>query len=192
MNAPAICVSRKHWATYTPWIFISPVAFLFLLGSIGSTTYKTLVLTIGLTILAGIVNKILSQRAVKWSLFDDKLVVESGYLPWTKSYWTFPIETIYESFYESGFLHKLLGFGTLVIRRTEGSTTSIESRVMTNASSMASDINYLVKEFRGRQNSSSNTNSGSVADELLKLGELLKQGLITEQEFNLEKRRVLG
>lgn len=63
---------------------------------------------------------------------------------------------------------------------------------MTNASSMASDINYLVKEFRGRQNSSSNTNSGSVADELLKLGELLKQGLITEQEFNLEKRRVLG
>jgi hypothetical protein len=34
--------------------------------------------------------------------------------------------------------------------------------------------------------------SGSVADEIRKLGELRNQGLLTEQEFAAQKARLLG
>lgn len=49
-----------------------------------------------------------------------------------------------------------------------------------------------VDKGTGKMDDSSNSKSSSIADELKKLAELKKEGILTEEEFNLQKLKLLG
>ena len=55
---------------------------------------------------------------------------------------------IYESFYRYGFWSKILGYGQITIRRTDGNTTNFIFDKMTNFKDLVGEINYKVQEFK--------------------------------------------
>lgn len=140
------------------------------------------------------ITKTLSNRSTSWTLTDEDLIIKSGFLPWNKIYLEIPKEDLYEALYSRGFFATIFGFGTLTIRRTEGTTSSFTTSGMTNPQEITGSINSLVREIKkkSRMNFINITNNQSVADEINKLLELKNQGLINEEEFAIQKQRLIN
>ena len=103
-----------------------------------------------LVLLRGIY-RIFCLTSVQWIIGDEDVRITEGILPWAKSDFTHPYETIFEAFYTFGFFAKLFGYGTLCIRRTEGMTTAQNEPHMRDAAKATSFINAKIKELRKAQ-----------------------------------------
>lgn len=179
-----LAISKKHWSTYIWPAFVVLLGLTFLLSK--NYIFGSIILIIGVT-------KILSNKSTSWTLTDEDLIIRSGFLPWRKIYFEIPKEDIYEAFYSYGFFANIFGFGNLTIRRTEGTTSSFSCSGMTNPKEIVGSINSLVREIKKNPKANFlNINSNySVADELQKLVELKNQGLLNEDEFNAQKRKLI-
>ena len=180
-----LAVSTKHWAIYIlPGI--ATLLGLFLL-IVKSYFFAGALLLYGIT-------KILSNRSTVWVLTNEDLVIRSGFLPWRKTYFEIPKEDIYEAYYSKTMFGSFLGYATITVRRTEGSTSSFFATGMTDPGEIIGSINALVRDLKKRpQQNFVNVNAHpSLADELQKLVELKNQGLLTEEEFNAQKQKLIG
>ena len=173
-----LAVSQKHWATYIiPVLFI--VLGLFFL--IAKNYFLGSVLSV-----YGIA-KILSNRSTSWMLTNEDLVIKSGFLPWRKIYFEIPKEDIYEAFYHKSLFGTVFGFGTLTVRRTDGTTSAFSTTGMTDPQEITGAINSLVRELKKAPlNPTFNfTGNISMADEIQKLVELKNQGILSDEEFDI-------
>lgn len=188
-----VCESKKHWSTYIlPIILIFhaiPFLFMGLYGGVRLIVW----LIAGVILLFVTMNSILRNLSTKWILTQEELIIKSGFLPWKKTYFEIPIETIYEAYYQYGFWAKIFGYGHLNIRRTEGSTSSFRTTAMTNCDVITQSINTEVKTLKKSKQvpQQSSVTQYSVADELMKLSELMTKGIITQEEFAEQKAKLL-
>ena len=106
----------------------------------------------------------------------------------------YPKEDIYEAYYSKTMFGSFLGYATITVRRTEGSTSSFFATGMTNSGEITGSINALVRDLKKspKQNFVNVNAHPSLADELQKLVELKNQGLLTEEEFNAQKQKLIG
>ncbi|MBS9768573.1 MAG: hypothetical protein KGV44_13685 [Flavobacteriaceae bacterium] len=192
VRSEIICTSKKHWSSYIfPILFILIGLFIFILGYFGITKNIYLII-IGLLLSIRYLNKILAYKSTMWILTKEDLTIKSGFLPWAKTHLEIPIEDIYDSYYQFGFFAKILGYGHLNIRRTEGSTSSFVTTQMTNCDLMTATINSEVLNLKKNANKMNYSTNISVADELIKLNDLLEKGVINKEEFDFQKNKILN
>jgi hypothetical protein len=180
-----LATSKKHWATYIVPLFALILGLLFLIFK--SYLFGIVLATFGII-------KILSNKSTSWTLTNEDLVIKSGFMPWRKTSFEIPKEDIYEAFYSKSMFGSIFGFGNLAIRRTEGTTSSFSCSGMTEAKEIMGSINSLVREIKKnpKTNTINFTNNISLADEIQKLVELKNQGILNEDEFNMQKQRLIN
>ncbi len=187
-NSTVICQSKKHWIVYVFPYFMIVLGLFFML-----TTLKYYVI-VGIAFIAISVMKILKYKSTKWTLTDTDLIIKSGFLPWRKTYFNIPIDTIFEAFYKHDLLSNIFGYGHLYIRRTDGSTSAFGTPTMTKHGEITGKINTMIRELKKPQSQyfASQPQTSSLADELVKLTELHRQGAITDDEFERMKQRLIN
>lgn len=137
-------------------------------------------------------------KTVRWVLTEEGVRVTSGLLPWRKTSFNNPYETIFESFYEFGFFAKLFGYGTVTLRRTEGLTTAQSFLMMDAPGKITNRINGKLKELRQAQKPAVAAppvvvqTARSEVQELAELVKLKAAGDISAEDFELMKNKILG
>ncbi len=184
---------RKHWFAY---VFPALAILFFLPGLVlMSTTGISIFGLASVVVILYATKSILESRAVSWRLTTEEVIIESGYLPWFRSYRSIPIEDIYEAFSTRPMLGAALGFGSVHIRRTEGTTSHFLDHRMAKSGQMAWQITELVRPLK-KKTPTQVTNTLSVnislADELTKLGLLKQQGLLSDGEYQQACDKLLG
>lgn len=185
-NTPVVCESTKHWTVYVGPVFVILLALFFSLGM-----EKYLIVWIAIILLS--ILRILSSKSSKWILTKNELIIKSGFLPWRKSYFDIPIDTIFEAYYEHNLFANIFGYGHLNIRRTEGSTSSFRTTKMTKHKEITTNINSMVQELK-KQEKLMNMPQPTVntVDELYKLSQLKQQGILTDEEFEHMKQKLIN
>ncbi len=186
-NGNTICESQKHWFAY-----FFPVCII--LGCVFLLFHHLLWILICPFVIIYMLYLIITGTKEKWILTKDELIMKGGFLPWQKHYIEVPISNIYESYYTQGMLATILKFAEISIRRTEGSTTNLKTNCMTNYELMTQTINSEIEKMKksnNDQNSSANPMNYSVSDEIFKLKQLYDEKLISEEEFLIQKSRIL-
>ncbi|GEM_PF-3346331 len=130
-------------------------------------------------------------RTIRWDVSEEGVRIRGGILPWAKMDMMHPFETIFEAYYRFGFFAKLFGYGECHIRRTEGVTTEISEPMMHRPGKLTGLINEKLRELRKSGPNQGAPSAGSATEELARLGQLRKDGTITEEEFQQMKRKII-
>lgn len=183
-----ICTSKKYWIVY---VFPCLMIFLGLIFVLSGLKYYT---AVGTFFVAVFVLKILGLKSTKWILTDNELIIKSGFLPWRKTYFDIPIDTIFEAYYRHNLLSNIFGYGYLYIRRTEGLTSGFKEPAMTKHGEIAGKINAMIRDLKKSQSQHFIPQQQvlSQADELLKLTELHRQGVLSDEEFQQMKQKLIN
>ncbi|AIY14921.1 SHOCT domain-containing protein [Cellulophaga baltica] len=193
--------SRKHWNAYTTpillIIFIALPAIIFYFKNGNPESYKVVkisLLILGVIIFYKSIRKIILNYKVEWIFDGNILIVKSGLLPWKKTHIEMDASQIFEPLNSKNLVGTLLGYGIIKIRRTDGLTTYILEYMMTNSEKIASEISKYIRLNKHQQTSSSNIRvpKESLSDELKKLGDLFKDGVISDEEFEKAKQKIIG
>jgi len=134
-------------------------------------------------------------RTMRWELDEEGLRVRWGILPWARSDYHYPYETIFEAYYTFGFFAKLLGYGDAVIRRTEGLTSAEEFSHMHDPGASTRVINEKIKELRQVRRGGAAIVTGANKSEVEQLAELAKlksEGAISGDDFERMKAKIVG
>lgn len=194
-----LAYSKKHWfASILP-------AFLVFLGIAWILSFKIFNIILGLLLLFYAGTRLLANRQTSWMLTNDLLIIKSGFLPWRRVYYEIPKEDIYEAYFTQGIAGSMLKFATIVVRRNDGSASYFSESKMADFEEMIGRINdVVVKLKKSNQHIVANTgeivselkrqnaNAQLIADELYKLSALKEKGLITDEEFNAQKRKLIN
>jgi uncharacterized membrane protein YdbT with pleckstrin-like domain len=187
-NNKIVYNSRKHWILYVLPVIMILLGLFMLLIRMNSFTL------LGIVLLFSSIMYILRVRSVHWIFNEEELIIKKGFLPWNKSNIEIPVEDIYEAFSSGGFWAMVFRFGDLNIRRTEGNTSGFKETVMSNHKFLIESINTKIRAIK-KQKISKNDNSDkiiSVSDELLKLSVLKDKGVLTEEEFLIQKQKIIN
>ena len=208
-------VGKKHIIAYLKVFigysfFLIPVTVLFIwLGM--TTRYRVpawlalAVLGLDLLIAFGALRAFMELKKFSWTLTEEGVDIRSGWFSWQKTHFDIPYETIFEAYYTFGFFAKMLGYGTCVIRRTEGVTSAYEATLIARAGTIVGAINKRVKELRAEAKQarimqavapaptfvSPADSPKSAADQIRELVALKAEGALTTEEFEAMKRRVV-
>lgn len=130
---------------------------------------------------------------IEWVFENNTLTTKSGLLPWNRTVFKTDISQIYEAFFTQSFMGTILGFGGLHIRRTDGVTSKIFQFSMNNHKKMVSGINRAISNYKNNQNEKVEViaSQGSLTDELIKLADLNKDGVISDEEFEKLKKKII-
>lgn len=210
-------VARKHWIAYLKTIVGYGIWFLILLAVLSFLFFAPREAThslednaaaqiVGVIVLVVFALSafffLLAWMNIKnftWTAEEERLVLRSGWLPWQRSEFGIPYDTIFESYVRFGFLDKIFGCRDCVIRRTEGVTSESVASHMTNGELISGKINRKVKELRALRHHPAPMISEaphvgpakSTAEELKDLAALKASGVLTAEEFDLMKRKIL-
>lgn len=194
--------SRKHWYSYTSSLFLIiligiPIIVFYFISTDWFDINPLLrngILIFGIWILFKATRRIILNSRIQW-LFDDQvLTVKSGLLPWKKTLFEMDISQIYEIYYTNSFMGTLLGFGGLCVRRTDGVTSKIIELSMTNHKRITSAVNnsLSIHKKSGIQKPEQINSKESLPDELRKLADLNKDGVISDEEFEKLKNKLIN
>jgi uncharacterized membrane protein YdbT with pleckstrin-like domain len=203
MSEQVIHVARKSFMAYV--LSAIRTTFWFVLWAIGAAVafgfdhpiVGTILLGICLLVVANGVYNLIYLRTMKWVLTDEAVTVKFGILPWARTEFAHPYETIFEAFYTFGFFAKIFGYGELVIRRTEGNTTAETMSHMANPGVISAFINKKVKELRKAQKAPmsvtvAGAEAKSAVEQLAELARLRESGAITAEDYEIMKARIVG
>ena len=187
------CLSRKHWIVYVLPTFFFLFGGLLALTGAGWAEWRFLLL-VGILMQARALYDMLVYRSKQWVLTDDCLILKTGILPWTKADFHIPHGELYEAYHTTGFLPKILGYATLVVRRTDGTASAFWEAKMTQPTAITGAINAAICANKTKQQPALQQlpSTYSLADELSKLNELLEASVITDSEFREAKLQLLG
>ncbi len=208
-------VGRKHLVAYLQilviygFLLIPTTALFVWLGS--TTQYRVPtwlvlgVLAIDLFFAFGAIRSFMETKNFTWTLTEEGVDIRSGFFFWQKSHFDLPYDTIFEAYYTFGFFAKMLGYGTCVIRRTEGVTSAYEATFIARPGLIVGEINKRVKELRVQAKQSllmqmagpaqpmiapAETKKSS-AEHIRELIALKSEGAINDEEFQTMKRRIV-
>ncbi|RZJ65445.1 MAG: PH domain-containing protein [Flavobacterium sp.] len=132
----------KHWLCYAPVWFIAIICTLL----IGFGTGKVAML--GWILFGFDILGYLSIRNYKWTVTNGELVVESGVLPWQKTYTKIPAGSLYGITVTRGFLGWFLDYGTITVNVLGGSSSKIIGRHMKGAQRFMESFNGVQTGIR--------------------------------------------
>lgn len=193
--------SRKHWYSYIGNLFlilfigISCVYFYFKTEEMAEINpyFRVGILIFGLWVLYKTIRGVILNSRVEWVFENNVLTTKSGLLPWRRTEFGIDISQIYEAYFTKSFMGTILGFGGIHIRRTDGVTSKIFQYSMNNHKKMVSEINKAISTNKINRIEKSEViiSKESLTDELRKLADLNKDGVITDEEFEKLKRKII-
>ena len=133
----------------------------------------------------------LRLQSIAWVVTGEDVIVKGGWLPWTKSQFAVPVDSIFEAYYSIGFWAKVLNYGHCTIRRTEGTTSSFRETYLARPKELVGLINQKVRDFKKRQARPGAAPPVNEVDELKSLATLKANGSITGAEFDAMKQRII-
>lgn len=194
--------SKKHWYAYSLYfiliLFIGIPSVLFYFFSKGHSEIhpyiRLAVLIFGLWILYKSFRRIILNSKVEWLFENNVLTIKSGLLPWKKSIFSVDSSHIYEAYFTKTFIGSILGFGGLHIRRTDGVSSAFYQYTMTNHKKLIKSINDSLVEVKKNQDLKPElaVTKESLPDELRKLADLNKDGIISDEEFEKLKKQLIN
>lgn len=186
-----VCRSRKHGIVY-----VGPVLGLLILPVLYQIFPLPWMWVPLLLVAISLLTHILNLKSTSWELTEEELTIRSGFFSWQRFHYEIHLSMIYEAYYEHGLIPNLLGYGHLNLRRTDGSTSSFRTTCMTLPGEMTGSINRLVhlrnEALAARSQGATPAGGGGLADELHKLSIVYEKGLLTREEFEQLKQRILN
>ena len=194
--------SRKH-----PIAYVGPGLLLFFFGiplliniliSFGSLFQLSsiLFLLFALPLTFWAISQVILNIKYRWTLTEEMLIAESGFLPWDRQYYEIPIDNIYEALCRQQFLGTFFGFGDITIRRTDGSTSWFKAHTITRHKEMTTAINALVRAHKQatapRYAEPVASKTSSLAEELSQMLALKNQGVLSAEEFQQIKSNLIN
>lgn len=190
---------HPHWWYLAPQaavLVVAIVVFLVLLINFGGV-----VGLIGLVLALGALGWFAARYASWWTtnfvITTDRVIYRHGVL--TKTGIEIPLERVNNVLFHQRIFERLLGHGDLVIESAGESGQQSFSDVR-KPSAVQNEIYRQMEANENRKfdrvaqgiNAGAIGNQPSVADELRKLDELRAQGVLSEEEFQAQKQRLLG
>lgn len=188
--------SRKHWITYFGYFILLFIGILFI-GNFSmlkndSGYWKYFHLIIGTWIIFKSLKGSILNYCTTWSFENNILTVKDGFLPWKRTNFSTDRTQIFEALYSSSFLGTIFGYGTINIRRTDGITSQLIETSMSKQKQFVSSINNAIEDLKSINTSDSTVQDGlSIPDELRKLADLNKDGIISDYEFENLKNKII-
>lgn len=182
---------HPHW-----WYFAEPVALLAASIVVGILSLTTDISWLGPVVLIALAVSIvwIVVRYLKWIttnfvVTSDRVIYRSGFF--MKSGIHIPLERVNTVFFRQGPIERVLGTGDLVIESAgeEGQqrfTDIHDPDRVQNVIHHQMDLNEE-RIYRGGPAPESD-----VASQLVKLEGMLQRGTLTQEEFDAQKRRLLG
>lgn len=128
-------------------------------------------------VLDGTILMVLTQRRV--------LFVDCGLLYGMKQT-EIPLDMVNSVSFKKGLL-----MGTITISHGSGNSL-IKNVPSNNCSIMAEKVKKSAEEYKGRKINVKTSPEASIADELLKLKSLVESGILTQEEFEAQKAKLLA
>lgn len=155
--------------------------------------FSLIILLFGIWVFYRTIRAMILNSRVEWLFEENILTVKSGLLPWRRSIFEMDISQIFEAYYTKSFMGTILGFGGVHIRRTDGVTSAASQFTMTNHKKIVSAINKGIDEYKkeGTTKNETHNSKESLSDELKKLADLNKDGVISDEEFGKLKQKLL-
>lgn len=118
----------KHWLCYTPVWFITIISIMLLIFGNGNVYLFGWIL-LGFNILG-----YFTIKSYKWIAKDGEILIESGVLPWQKSYIRIPVARVLGMTVDrGGFFGWFLNYGTITLNALDGSSSPIIGKHMKGA-----------------------------------------------------------
>lgn len=130
-----------------------------------------------------------SLRSIRWVVTNDSLIIEWGFLPWTKSKWVYATG-IHDVGHDIGFFMTIFGYSTISFRTTHGTTQTISEPYMKNVKKLMEEILAMVGKHKDAEASGA-TPQKSAVDELKDLSALRASGDLSDEEFETMKSQIL-
>jgi uncharacterized membrane protein YdbT with pleckstrin-like domain len=190
-----IMETKPHWLT-----LVGPF-LLMLIGSIIGIVIGSYGLLIGLVLVGYFIYKIIQRNNNLWTVTNLRVIDEYGVF--SNNTKESPLDKINNVSYLQSFLGKIFGYGNVQIQTAAeiGSTTYF---AVENPKELKDTITLMQEEYKQNQikkqanefasaiAAGQQNNKTDVAAELEKLYELKQKGILTDEEYNNRKTKILN
>jgi len=190
-----IMETKPHWLT-----LVGPF-LLMLIGSIIGIIIGSFGLLIGLVLVGYFIYKIIQRNNNLWTVTNLRVIDEYGVF--SNNTKESPLDKINNVSYLQSFLGKIFGYGNVQIQTAAeiGSTTYF---AVENPKELKDTITLMQEEYKQNQikkqaneyasaiAAGQQNNKTDVAAELEKLYELKQKGILTDEEYNNRKTKILN
>ena len=186
---------HPHWwflAKQTAALVLAMVVGLFVLLNVDNAIVRVLAGVLILAALGWWVARFLDWRTTNFVVTTDRLIYRHGVL--SKHGIEIPLERVNNVLFSQRLFERMLGAGDLVIESAGESGRQSFSDVR-KPSAVQNEIYRQIEANENRKFDRIGRGGGtgsSVADELAKLDELRRAGVLSEEEFSAQKARLLG
>ena len=196
-----LLIIRKHWIQLVPSVLAWLVLTIALL--VWMTNYSIAFVIILATAIFPLVEYI-NWKYNLWAVTNMRVVDESGFF--TRYSKESPLDKINNVEYDQPILGRILGYGNVDIQ-TAAEMGETKYQLIHHPKLLKDTITHAQEEYKKIQISSqatqlaqaiAKTNAAAapsqqmIADELHKLFELLQKGAITQEEYTVQKNKLLG
>lgn len=182
---------RPHWWYFSKTAAALLVSVVALVAARTKTDSDVLVLALaGLTIvsLLWFVGRYLKWMTTNFAVTSQRVIFRQGVI--AKKGIEIPLDRVNTIFFSQGIFERLIGAGDLLIE-SAGSQGSEKFSDIRRPSKVQNEIYRLMEEEQDRQSRGGSARELSVPEQLEKLDELRKRGVINEEEFQSKKTKLL-
>jgi uncharacterized membrane protein YdbT with pleckstrin-like domain len=185
---------RPHWIALF-WPVVATIAILVgMIWAYQATDVDWLDIAVGLIGLVLLV--IYPVRKFVWwftsnfAVTSDRVIHREGFI--AKRSMEIPLEAINDVRFEQGVIDRIIGAGTLVVQSASEAGRQVFDHIR-KPEEVQRTIYHQGELNQQRMMAGSGTRSSpSAASELERLADLRARGVLTEEEFQAQKRRILG
>jgi uncharacterized membrane protein YdbT with pleckstrin-like domain len=142
-----------------------------------------------LFLLAYPVRKLVDWLTSHFVVTSDRIIHRRGFI--AKYSMEVPLEAINDVRFEQGILDRIIGAGTLVVQSASEAGRQVFDHIR-RPEGVQKTIYHQGELNQQRMMSGRAGSSHSATSELERLADLRARGVLTEQEFQAQKRRILG
>ena len=195
-NEKVILETRPHWFT-----LVGP-SLLVIIGSTVGVIIKSYGYLAIIILIVYLIYKIVQRNNNLWAVTNLRVIDEYGVF--SNNSKESPLDKINNVSYGQSFWGKIFGYGNVQIQTAAeiGSTTY---STVENPKELKDTITHMQEEYKQYQIKTqaaelasaiiagqNQTNKTDIASELEKLHELVQKGILTEEEYNLRKTKILN
>jgi uncharacterized membrane protein YdbT with pleckstrin-like domain len=184
---------RPHWiALVTP--AIATVATLAVMIALYRTFEESVLDTVvgvsgTLFLLAFPVRKLVDWLTSHFVVTSDRIIHRRGFI--AKYSMEIPLEAINDVRFDQGVVDRIIGAGTLVVQSASEAGRQVFDHIR-QPEEVQKTIYHQGELNQQRMMGGSGGSSHSTTSELERLADLRARGVLTEEEFQAQKRRILG
>ena len=185
---------RPHWiALVVPTIAtVATVAIMLILyGTFEERILDTIVGVAGtLFLLAYPVRRLVDWLTSHFVVTSDRIIHRRGFI--AKYSMEIPLEAINDVRFDQGILDRIIGAGTLVVQSASEAGRQVFEHIRKPEEVQKTIYHQGELNQQRMMGGGSGRSSHSATSELERLADLRARGILTEEEFQAQKRRILG